>query len=167
MIAFGVTKSKARQLFDAHPEEFLRLKIEQLEYLIVSKANKPKNPAGFFVKSIAEDYEAPEGFTSEADKKRIHEKAEAYKRSQKEKRQAKEAEEKSKQEEAERIHQEKKEKIERFLDSLSTQEKEKFIQESYDVYRKSGDPWIDKEGPLGEVTRLAALEDRVSQSLDE
>ena len=59
MIARGVTASAAARLVRAHPER-VAAKLEVFDQLVEAKDKRvAKNPAGFLVKSIAEDYPLP------------------------------------------------------------------------------------------------------------
>jgi hypothetical protein len=64
----GVSKTVAADLVKRHPAETIRDKIEVFDWL-AGKHDKRvgNNPAGYLVKSIADDYKAPKGFASKAE----------------------------------------------------------------------------------------------------
>jgi Replication initiator protein A len=61
----GVTKAKAAELVQKHPAKTIEAKIEICDYLVEKKDKRvEKNPAGWLVKAIEDDYPAPKGFKS-------------------------------------------------------------------------------------------------------
>ena len=85
MIDMGVSENKAARLATTYPEEYLRLKIDEVRFLMSHHSEKVKNPAGFLVKSIEQKFTAPLGYvtpdekvrTEEAKKKRASDRAQA------------------------------------------------------------------------------------------
>lgn len=167
MIALGVNKSRARKLFDAHSPELLEIKIEHLEFLMSRSETKPKNPAGFFVKSITEDYAEPDGFKSKADKERAKKYYED-KKAERLERKRKEDEAKQRMEDEEnRIEEEKAAKVEAYLVSLG-EERESFVEKAYEVARQDHTQagWIDEDSVIGKITREIAVSNMVFSILD-
>jgi Replication initiator protein A len=71
LIARGITPMAAAELARGHPEERIRAKLEVFDWLLAKKDKRvAKSPAGYLVKSIRDDYAAPQGFESEADRSR-------------------------------------------------------------------------------------------------
>jgi hypothetical protein len=67
----GVTKKTAVDLVKRHPPEAIATKIEEFEFLRDKQDKKvSKSPAGYLVTSINDQYAAPKGFTSQADRER-------------------------------------------------------------------------------------------------
>ena len=65
----GITPQIAEQLIKEYPEQLLREKIEILDYL--EETESPlisRNPAGYLMKAITEDYSPPKGFKTKAER---------------------------------------------------------------------------------------------------
>jgi hypothetical protein len=61
----------AAELVRRHPSEVVKLKVEVFDWMLANKDKRTgKNPAGFLVKSITEDYANPKDFVSKTDEKR-------------------------------------------------------------------------------------------------
>jgi hypothetical protein len=61
----GVTRVKVAELVQKHPAKTIEAKIEIYDYLVEKKDKRvEKNPAGWLVKAIEDDYPAPKGFKS-------------------------------------------------------------------------------------------------------
>jgi hypothetical protein len=59
----GVTPRTAAELVEAHPPGRIRAKLEVFDWLVKNEDRRVgKNPAGYLVASIREDYQAPEDF---------------------------------------------------------------------------------------------------------
>jgi len=77
----GVNKSAAAELVQRHPAEFIQAKIEMFDWLAEKQDKRvSKNPAGYLVKSIAEDYATIKGFVSKAERQRQQEAKQAKER---------------------------------------------------------------------------------------
>ena len=87
MIRRGVTAAKAERLAREYPAEVIAGKVEVLDWL-AAKGDKrmAKSPAGYLVKSIEEDYAAPQGFVSPAERRRREEARRAQEREKAEQR---------------------------------------------------------------------------------
>ena len=71
LTAREVSKTTADELVAKHPAEFLQLKIDVFDWLVERKDKRvAKSPAGYLVKSITDDYSAPKGFVSKAERQR-------------------------------------------------------------------------------------------------
>ena len=69
LINRGVSPSKAAELVDKHPAERIRVKLEVFDWMLATKDTRvTKSPPGYLVKSIEDDYAAPKGFESKADR---------------------------------------------------------------------------------------------------
>ena len=65
----GVTKTTAEELAQRHPAEFIQPKIDVFDWLLEKQDKRvAKSPAGYLVKSITDDYAAPKGFVSKAER---------------------------------------------------------------------------------------------------
>jgi len=61
----------ATELVKQHPTETIQAKIEVFDWMMEKQDKRAaKNPAGYLVKSIANDYATPKGFVSKADRER-------------------------------------------------------------------------------------------------
>ena len=66
-----MTPAAAAQLAAQHPADRIRAKVEAFDWLLARKDRRvAKNPAGYLVQSIRDDYAAPKGFESPADRAR-------------------------------------------------------------------------------------------------
>jgi hypothetical protein len=66
-----VTPAVAAGLATQHPADRIRAKVEVLDWLIAKKDKQvAKNPAGYLVASIRDDYSPPKGFEPAADRAR-------------------------------------------------------------------------------------------------
>jgi hypothetical protein len=78
----GVTKATASELVQRHPAESIQLKIDVFDWLMEKQDKRVgKNPAGYLVKSINDDYAAPKGFVSKAERQKQQEARQAKERS--------------------------------------------------------------------------------------
>lgn len=81
LVKRGVTAVQAKRLGKSHDHDFIREKVEILDFSIGKGGGlAPKNPGGWLVNAIRDDYEAPPGFKSTQQKLR-----EASERKKKEK----------------------------------------------------------------------------------
>ena len=77
----AVTKATAEQLVQKHPAEFIQLKLDVFDWLTEKQDKRvAKSPAGYLVKSINDDYAAPKGFVSKAERQRLDEARKAKER---------------------------------------------------------------------------------------
>jgi len=91
LVARGVTAKVAAELVERHPAETIQAKIEVFDWLAQKRDKRvAKSPAGYLVKSIADDYATPKGFVSlaqrqadaEAERAKEHQAAEDRRRRQ-------------------------------------------------------------------------------------
>jgi hypothetical protein len=74
LIDRGVTPATAAGLAAQHPADAVRAKVEVFDWLAGRKDRRlGRNPAGYLVQSIRDDYAAPPGFESRADRLRREE----------------------------------------------------------------------------------------------
>jgi Replication initiator protein A len=74
----GVTRATAAELVQRHPAETIRLKIDVFDWLAGKQDKRvEKSPAGYLVKSINDDYAAPKGFVSKAERQQREESRQA------------------------------------------------------------------------------------------
>jgi Replication initiator protein A len=70
----GVTRKTAIELLNRHTAEAVRFKLEIFDWLIEKQDKRVvKSPAGYLVKSIEDDYAAPKGFESKAERQKRQE----------------------------------------------------------------------------------------------
>jgi hypothetical protein len=90
----GVTKATAAELVQRHPAEFIQLKIDVFDWLAEKQDRRvAKSPAGYLVASIEQDYAAPKGFISRAERQRQEQARRAKERLAAEERRHKQGEE--------------------------------------------------------------------------
>ena len=70
LIQRGVTAAIASDLVRDHSEEKIRAQVERLEWLVEKKPDKVDDPAAYLVGAIKNDYAAPKGFVSAAERQR-------------------------------------------------------------------------------------------------
>ena len=71
LVKRGVSDKTAADLVQRHPADTIQLKIDVFDWLAEKQDKRiAKSPEGYLVKSIADDYKAPKGFTSRADRDR-------------------------------------------------------------------------------------------------
>ena len=64
-----MTKATAAELAQRHPAEFIQPKMDVFDWLVEKQDKRvAKSPAGYLVKSITDDYAAPKGFISKAER---------------------------------------------------------------------------------------------------
>ena len=64
-----ITATTAEDLVAAHPQERIDRQIEVFDWLVQTKDKRvSKSPAGYLVESIRDDYAAPKGYVSKADR---------------------------------------------------------------------------------------------------
>ena len=74
LTSHGVTPKTAAELVAKHQAEFIQLKIDVFDWLLEKQDKRiAKSPAGYLVKSITDDYKAPKGFESAANRQRKQE----------------------------------------------------------------------------------------------
>jgi hypothetical protein len=122
LVARGVTAKTARELIGKHPEELIRLQIEQTDWLRRTGKRKIADLGGFLTQAIRDNYSRPEGFVTKA------EKAERQ-RALNEQRKLKLAEARRRQEREKRLEEERS-KIAAYWAGLSEPEKEAFKEEA-------------------------------------
>ena len=94
LVQKGMTKIVAKKLAAQYPEEYIRLKIESLDYLQETTPDQVKEPAAWLRRAIEQDWKPPAKFKTKAERE-----AEAQAK-------AKAEEEKRKHEEEERLQEE-------------------------------------------------------------
>lgn len=76
----GVSSAAASDLVQRHPEEKIRAHMERLDWMLEKKPEKIGEPAGYLVEAIKNDYAAPKGFVSAAERQRRQELKQAKER---------------------------------------------------------------------------------------
>ena len=73
LIQHGVTAGIAAELVSHHSEEKIRAQMERLDWLLEKKPDKIEEPAAYLVQAIKNDFAAPKGFVSKAERQRREE----------------------------------------------------------------------------------------------
>jgi hypothetical protein len=94
LVRRGVGSAKAATLAQQYPAELIEGKLDVFDWLEIHDDKRvAKSPAGYLVKSIEENYSAPKGFISKAERQRQQEAKDARERQAAEERRRKQAEE--------------------------------------------------------------------------
>ena len=80
LIQRGVTPATATELVREHAEEKIRAQIERLDWIAEKKPAKVDDPPAYLVGAIRNDYVAPKGFVSKAERQRRQEAKQAKER---------------------------------------------------------------------------------------
>ena len=81
LVKRGVTRATAAELVQQHPAETIQAKIDVFDWLVEKQDKRvAKSPAGYLVKSIANDYATPKGFASRAERQAREEAKQAKER---------------------------------------------------------------------------------------
>ncbi len=70
LIGRNITSATAAELVRHHPEEKIRAQVERLDWLLEKSPEKVEDPAAYLVGAIRNDYAAPKGFVSQAERER-------------------------------------------------------------------------------------------------
>src|SRR5262249_28552727 len=74
LVERGVSRAKAGQLVSQYPADMIQEKLEVFDWLMGQRDKRvAKNPAGYLVKSITDDYATPTHFRSKAQRQRDEE----------------------------------------------------------------------------------------------
>lgn len=128
LINRNVTGSIAAELVRDHSEEKIRAQMERLDWLIEKKPEKVDEPAAYLVGAIRNDYAAPKGFISSAERER---RAEAKRRREQDALRVQSAEREAKERE-----QAETKRLDAYWDSLSDEDKAALD----DAAREQADP---------------------------
>jgi hypothetical protein len=158
----GVTASVALELASGCSPERIARKIEVFDWLKEKKDPRvSKNPAGYLVQSIRQDYQPPDGFESKAEreaKKVAQEKA----RQQREEKRLKEEEshrQKKAEDEAKRLA--KRQHVDGYLAGLSESKRRSLLEQAFANAESHMRSHLKKEGKIGEVMRELAIDNEV------
>jgi hypothetical protein len=111
----GVTAKSAEKLIHQHPAEFIQLKLDVFDWLWEKQDQRvAKSPAGYLVKSINDDYAAPKGFISKAERRKQQEAQQAKDR--------KAAEDRRRQQDQDAREKAERQAIEAYWDSLTPEQ---------------------------------------------
>jgi hypothetical protein len=81
LVERGVTPKTAAELIEQHSAETIQAKVDVFDWLMEKQDKRvAKSPAGYLVKSIADDYAPPKGFVSKAERQRQEEARQAKER---------------------------------------------------------------------------------------
>jgi hypothetical protein len=153
----GVTKTTAAELVQQHLTDRIAQKIEVFDWLVEKKDRRiARSPAGYLVKSITDDYAAPKGFLSRADREQREHTRKASER---------EAVEKRRQErEQEERDQAEQKAIAAYWDSL-TPEQQAQLQSEADAQADPESLALEK-GPLKRLARQIRRDEHIRQVLN-
>ena len=147
LVTRGVTPAAATELVASHPAHRIWVKIEVFDWLVESGDRRvSKNPAGYLVQSIREDYVAPKGFETKASREERRRVEEARRQSAEERR----ARLRAREEERREVR---KDPVRRYWNSLSAIEQDLLKEEAL----AEADPWLLEryEEQKGEKPHLA------------
>lgn len=154
LTSHGVTAKQAKLIVSEFPEEFVAAKVEALEFLLSRGGDAaPKNPAGFLVNSIRENYTMPQGFKTQAEKEKDQQEEAEKKKQRAEAKRKREEAEAAKKKAADEAYFEKERRITAFLDSLTPQERSKLEE---DAVKDS--PFGGRLGPLRRAVIISHAE---------
>lgn len=68
LLARGISRPVARRLARLYPADYVRAKEAYLDFLVDARPHEVKKPAAWLRKAIEDDYSAPDGFISPADR---------------------------------------------------------------------------------------------------
>jgi hypothetical protein len=152
----GVSRAAATELVQRHPAEAIEAKIEMFDWLAEKQDKRiAKSPAGYLVKSIKDDYAAPKGFVSKAERQQRQEEQQAKDRQATEKRRQERAQEERDQAEQKAIA--------AYWDSLSPEQQAQ-LQSEADAQADPETLALEK-GPLKRLARQIRREEYIRQML--
>jgi hypothetical protein len=157
LVQRGVSQRVAAELVQQHPASTIQAKLEVFDWLAEKKDRRiAKSPAGYLVKSIADDYSAPKGFMSRADREQ---------REQARKAREREAVEKRRQErEQEERDQAEQKAVATYWDSLSPEQQAQ-LQSDADAQADAETLALEK-GPLKRLARQIRRDEHIRQLLN-
>ena len=159
----GITLATARKIVELHSEKLIQEKIEIVDWLVERTDKRvSNNPAGYLYRAIEEDYAAPQGFETKAQKREKEER----KRKEEELRKAKEAKKERKlaaKENSER------ELLDSFWNRLTQEEQKEFEEEAVKLadkflseqYRKGR----GEQGLLFKTVRQSIIDSHIRRKL--
>lgn len=161
LIERGVTASVVAELLTAHPAERIRVKLEVFDWLMENKDPRvSKNPAGYLVKSIRDDFAAPKGFEPKATREAKKQAAEDAKRKQRETQARREQDEEARRK-AEVAP------LEAFWQAMSAEGQAAFYAEAL----AHADHWLreqaKKSGLMAEAARTQIIHAHIRRTLDQ
>ena len=93
LVRRGISGKAAAELVQQHPADIIQAKLEVFDWLAEKQDKRvAKSPAGYLVKSIEDDYAAPKGFVSKAERQRQQEAKQVKERTAAEERRRKQQE---------------------------------------------------------------------------
>jgi hypothetical protein len=157
LVQRGVSQRVAAELVQQHPAGTIQAKLEVFDWLAEKKDKRiAKSPAGYLVKSIADDYAAPKGFLSRADREQREQARKALER---------EAVEKRRQEQAQEARDQAERKaIAAYWESL-TPEQQAQLQSEADAQADPEALALEK-GPLKRLARQIRRDEHIRQMLN-
>lgn len=144
LINRGVTRSTALELVQRHPAEAIEAKLDVFDWLAERQDKRIiKSPAGYLVKSIANDYAAPKGFISKAERQAAEEARQAKERAA--------AEARRQQQEADARERAERQAIEAYWQSLSPEQQAEL--DATSLAEADADTRALEGGPFRETAR--------------
>jgi len=159
LIQRGVSPAAAAELVREHAEEKIQAQMERLDWQIEKNPGKITEPAAYLVQAIKNDYAAPKGFVSQAERQRRQEARQAKARQ--------EAEEHRLQREHDARERAEREEIDTYIEQLDPAERAKLqaealSQASMESKRSYEDPALSQ---FRETFMLGMLREHVRQLL--
>ncbi|HUF63285.1 MAG TPA: hypothetical protein VMN36_14515 [Verrucomicrobiales bacterium] len=125
-----MTPSQARRLVSEYETERIERQLDALEFLIARAQNMPANHGGWLFKAITENYSAPKGFKSRAEREQDQREKETRAAARAAARKAREETKRAADEAAQIQAQARRERIAAYLDSLPAPERQKLEKEA-------------------------------------
>lgn len=162
--SLGVSAKRAVGLADSHEEDYIEDKIEILEFLLGSEEHEsPRNIGAWLATAISDDYKAPKGFKSRAERLREAEEARKRKEAKKAAMEARKAEEARKEAQKAAEEEEARQRVGEYLEGLESAQRAELEEQSLATIDRS---WREKEGVMADMMRENALRDMVLEMLD-
>lgn len=157
LYSYGIGPKQAKEIDKNYDFERIQRHIDYLEFLLSEKGRTPKNIPGFLCASIIENYDAPSGYVSAEDRAKKDEALKKQAESAKQIQAAYKAEETYRKEKLHDIWEKREAEISEYLDRLSPDAREHFVQEAYKRAIAAGAIGIHEEGNFAEAIRSQAL----------
>jgi len=148
----GVTPSTASQTLKSHSPERIKAQLEVFDWIVFQKDPKvSRNPAGFLISSIRNEYAPPKGYISREE--RVRREAQASERKRKEEERAAVL---AAQEEARKNQQE--QAVERFWTAFSDPERERLMAEALDQASEVERQVMERGGAFASAAKKSLLD---------
>jgi len=157
-----ISGKKAREVMAAYPQEYILAKIDIVDWLRQGKqAQELRNPAGFLLKALENDYLPPEGYESPLQREERARREQEHRERQCQWQQQHEEGERTREERERAIQSARREQINACWQGLSAAEQaeleKRALAQADDMQRN----WLRGDGPLAEVTRQILIDNEI------